>query len=134
MKVALAIALSALLVVAYCAQMARWLRVLQREHYDPTSLLRFLARWSSPQRPSAKANQGAKPRRPFTLSHLLIFAMIATVAFRLWDLLVVVVAGLNDAVTSYGRVPMVSFTAPLKPLRLLTAIVVVPLVLRTIER
>lgn len=92
MKVALAIALSALLVVAYCAQMARWLRVLQREHYDPTSLLRFLARWSSPQRPSAKANQGAKPRRPFTLSHLLIFAMIATVAFRLWDLLVVVVA------------------------------------------
>lgn len=92
MKIFLAIALSALLVVAYCAQMARWLRVLQREHYDPTSLLRFLARWSSPQRPSAKANQGAKPRRPFTLSHLLIFAMIATVAFRLWDLLVVIVA------------------------------------------
>ncbi len=92
MKIFLAIALSALLIVAYCAQMARWLRVLQREHYDPTSLLRFLARWSSPQRPSAKANQGAKPRRPFTLSHLLIFAMIVTVAFRLWDLLVVVVA------------------------------------------
>jgi UDP-N-acetylmuramoyl-tripeptide--D-alanyl-D-alanine ligase len=91
-KIALAIALSALLVVGYVAQMARWLRVLQREHYDPTSLLRFLARWSSPQRPSAKANQGAKPRRPFTLSHLLILAMIACVAFRLWDLLVVAVA------------------------------------------
>lgn len=92
MKIAFAIALSALLIVAYGAQMARWLRVLQREHYDPTSLLRFLARWSSPQRPSAKAHEGAKPRRPFTLSHLLIFAMIATVIFRLWDLLVVVVA------------------------------------------
>jgi UDP-N-acetylmuramoyl-tripeptide--D-alanyl-D-alanine ligase len=91
-KIALAIALSALLVAAYVAQMARWLRVLQREHYDPTSLLRFLARWSSPQRPSAKANAGAKPRRPFTLSHLLIFAMIATLVFRLWDLLVVAVA------------------------------------------
>jgi UDP-N-acetylmuramoyl-tripeptide--D-alanyl-D-alanine ligase len=91
-KIALAITLSALLIVAYGAQMARWLRVLQREHYDPTSLLRFLARWSSPQRPSAKANQGAKARRPFTLSHLLILAMIATVAFRRWDLLVVAVA------------------------------------------
>jgi UDP-N-acetylmuramoyl-tripeptide--D-alanyl-D-alanine ligase len=91
-KIALAIALSALLIAAYGAQMARWLRVLQREHYDPTSLLRFLARWSSPQRPSAKANEGAKPRRPFTLSHFLIFAMIATVIFRLWDLLVVAVA------------------------------------------
>jgi UDP-N-acetylmuramoyl-tripeptide--D-alanyl-D-alanine ligase len=91
-KIALAFALSALLIVAYGAQMARWLRVLQREHYDPTSLLRFLARWSSPQRPSAKAHEGAKPRRPFTLSHLLIFAMIATVIFRLWDLLVVAVA------------------------------------------
>lgn len=92
MKLVLAVGLSALLAGAYGAQMARWLRVLQREHYDPTSLLRFLARWSSPQRPSAKAHQGAKPRRPFTLSHLLLMAMIATVVFRLWDWLVVVVA------------------------------------------
>jgi UDP-N-acetylmuramoyl-tripeptide--D-alanyl-D-alanine ligase len=91
-NIATAVVLSALLVLAYAAQMARWLRVLQREHYDPTSLLRFLSRWSSPQRPSAKASAGAKPRRPFTLSHALIVAMIVAIAFRAWDYLVVATA------------------------------------------
>lgn len=89
MTIARAIVLSALLVAAYCAQMARWLRVLQREHYDASSLMRFLARWSSPQRPSARANTGAKPRRPFTLSHVLILAIFATIVLRAWDALVV---------------------------------------------
>jgi UDP-N-acetylmuramoyl-tripeptide--D-alanyl-D-alanine ligase len=90
-KIAFTITLSALLIVAYSAQMARWLRVLQREHYDPTSLLRFLVRWSSPQRPSARAHEGARPWRAFTLSHLLLLALIATVILRRWDWLVIVV-------------------------------------------
>jgi UDP-N-acetylmuramoyl-tripeptide--D-alanyl-D-alanine ligase len=34
---------------AYVAQMLRWLRVLQREHYEAGSMSRFLGRWSSPQ-------------------------------------------------------------------------------------
>ena len=54
--------------------------------------MRFLARWSSPQRPSARANTGAKPRRPFTLSHVLILAMFATIVLRAWDVLVVAIA------------------------------------------
>lgn len=37
------------LVVAYVAQMLRWLRVLQREHYEAGAMSRFLGRWSSPQ-------------------------------------------------------------------------------------
>jgi UDP-N-acetylmuramoyl-tripeptide--D-alanyl-D-alanine ligase len=37
------------LVGAYVAQMLRWLRVLQREHYEAGSMSRFLGRWSSPQ-------------------------------------------------------------------------------------
>jgi UDP-N-acetylmuramoyl-tripeptide--D-alanyl-D-alanine ligase len=37
------------LVGAYVAQMLRWLRVLQREHYEARSMSRFLGRWSSPQ-------------------------------------------------------------------------------------
>jgi UDP-N-acetylmuramoyl-tripeptide--D-alanyl-D-alanine ligase len=37
------------LVGAYVAQMFRWLRVLQREHYEAGAMSRFLGRWSSPQ-------------------------------------------------------------------------------------
>jgi UDP-N-acetylmuramoyl-tripeptide--D-alanyl-D-alanine ligase len=37
------------LVGAYVAQMLRWIRVLQREHYEAGSMSRFLGRWSSPQ-------------------------------------------------------------------------------------
>ena len=34
---------------AFGAQMLRWLRVLQREHYEASALARFVGRWSSPQ-------------------------------------------------------------------------------------
>ncbi len=91
MSIALAAVLAVLLILAYCAQMARWLRVLQREHYDPTSLVRFLGRWSAPQVPSAKLRPHGRPRRPVTLSHVLILAMFVTLAFRQWDLFVVAV-------------------------------------------
>ncbi len=126
MKVTVAIVLSALLVVAYAAQMARWLRVLQREHYDPTSLMRFLARWSSPQRTSAKSTSG-RPRRPFTLSHVLIFAMLATVIFRAWDLLVVatVIYGIFCPVglSLRGRTSRLEWTRRLRTTAILATIV-----------
>ncbi len=88
MHLALAIVLSVLLAVAYVAQMARWLRVLQREHYDPTSMWRFLARWTSPQVGGAKSSSRAHPRRPVTLSHVLAGAMVVTGVLRADDLLV----------------------------------------------
>ncbi len=87
MKVVVDVVLGVALGGAWCAQMARWLRVLQREHYDPSSLLRFLGRWSSPPRASA-AHGGVSSRRPITLSHVLIVAIVAAVVFAQWDLAV----------------------------------------------
>ncbi|HEY5262996.1 MAG TPA: Mur ligase family protein [Acidimicrobiales bacterium] len=49
MPVALDILFIVALSVAYAAQLARWLRVLQREHYEPNAMARFVGRWSSPQ-------------------------------------------------------------------------------------
>lgn len=99
-----------LLALAYVAQMSRWLRVLQREHYDPRSMLRFLARWSSPLVAGAKARppahprsrayprsrafprQRAFPRRPFTLSHAFIVAIAASAVLQAYVLLAIVAA------------------------------------------
>ena len=97
MKLALAVILSAFLALAYCAQMARWLRVLQREHYDPSSMVRFLARWTSPPQSSvrppahSKSPSHTKVRRSVTLSHVLLLAMIVVLALRLWDLFAITV-------------------------------------------
>jgi UDP-N-acetylmuramoyl-tripeptide--D-alanyl-D-alanine ligase len=82
-----------LLALAYGVQMSRWLRVLQREHYDPRSMLRFLARWSSPLVAGAKARPRARPHRPFTLSHAFIVAVVAAIVLRAYTLLAVVTAG-----------------------------------------
>jgi UDP-N-acetylmuramoyl-tripeptide--D-alanyl-D-alanine ligase len=82
-----------LLAAAYAAQMARWLRVLQREHYDPRSMAHFLGRWTTPQVPSAKSlgpwRGRAAERRPFTLSHALIVAILVSLALRASGALVV---------------------------------------------
>jgi UDP-N-acetylmuramoyl-tripeptide--D-alanyl-D-alanine ligase len=88
-SLALAVVLSVLLALSYCAQMARWLRVLQREHYDPTSMLRFLARWTAPPRLNDQS------RLRVSLSHVLVLAMIVVLALRQWDLFV-------GAVVLYG--------------------------------
>ena len=49
MRVALDTLFALGLSAAYGAQMLRWLRVLQREHYEAAALARFVGRWSSPQ-------------------------------------------------------------------------------------
>jgi hypothetical protein len=81
-NIAGAAVLAALLALAYGAQMLRWLRVLQREHYEPEALFRFLGRWTSPQYPGAKSSPRARPRRPFTLSHVLILAILVAAIVR----------------------------------------------------
>jgi UDP-N-acetylmuramoyl-tripeptide--D-alanyl-D-alanine ligase len=93
MKVVGAVLVAVLLAVAYGAQMSRWLRVLQREHYDPRSMLRFLARWSSPLVAGAKARTRVRPHRPFTWSHAFLVAIAATIVLRSYVLLAVVGAG-----------------------------------------
>ena len=85
--------LAILLAAAYAAQMSRWLRVLQREHYEPSSILNFLGRWSAPPRSSAKmsARMGATSRakRPVTLTYALMAAMAVTIILRAHVLLVI---------------------------------------------
>jgi len=46
---ALDVLFAIVLAAAYFAQMLRWLRVLQREHYEASAIARFVSRWSSPQ-------------------------------------------------------------------------------------
>jgi UDP-N-acetylmuramoyl-tripeptide--D-alanyl-D-alanine ligase len=58
------------LALAYVAQMARWLRVLQREHYEAASMSRFWRRWTWPSlRHTTLAT--LRRHRLFTLSLLL---------------------------------------------------------------
>jgi UDP-N-acetylmuramoyl-tripeptide--D-alanyl-D-alanine ligase len=83
----LALALGA----AFAAQMLRWLRVLQREHYEASSMRRFLARWSSPQMASAKSIDRSKFRRPVTLTHVFLIMLVITVVLRA-DVLAAVVS------------------------------------------
>ena len=91
LRIALDVVLGAGLAGGYAAQMARWLRVLQREHYEAAAMRRFLGRWSSPSVPSAKAVPRTKMQRPITLSHVLVVALLATLLIRR-DLLTVAVA------------------------------------------
>jgi UDP-N-acetylmuramoyl-tripeptide--D-alanyl-D-alanine ligase len=58
------------LALAYALQMVRWLRVLQREHYEPSSTSRFWRRWSWPSLRSATVSTLHR-YRPLTLSYLM---------------------------------------------------------------
>ena len=82
MHVALVVVGVATLVAAFCAQMLRWLRVLQREHYEPSSMIRFLERWSSPPVSSPRRSPRLRSKRPITLSHVFLLAFVAAVLLR----------------------------------------------------
>jgi UDP-N-acetylmuramoyl-tripeptide--D-alanyl-D-alanine ligase len=89
------------LVLAYVAQMLRWLRVLQREHYEPASMSRFLGRWSSPQVASAKSVGRTRAKRPITLTHVLFVALLIALLTRV-ELLVVAISALYGALCPRG--------------------------------
>ena len=63
------------LLAALIAQGVRWLRVLQREHYEPAAMARFLLRWSTPPVASARVWVG-KNQRPLSLSLLSAAAFV----------------------------------------------------------
>ncbi len=123
MKTAVDVVAGILLALAYLAQMSRWLRVLQREHYDPRSLFRFLGRWSSPQYPSAKTYQRARPLRPITLSHVLVAVMIGAIILRANVVLVLacVLYGLfcPQALSIRGRTSPLEWTRRLRRVAIL---------------
>jgi UDP-N-acetylmuramoyl-tripeptide--D-alanyl-D-alanine ligase len=89
------------LVGAYVAQMVRWLRVLQREHYEPSSMRRFLGRWSTPQVAPAKSPERSKEKRPITLSHVLVVVLVVATVLRV-DTLVVLVTVLYGVFCPQG--------------------------------
>ncbi len=68
------------MVIGFVAQLLRWLRVLQREHYEPASMRRFLGRWSSPPAASAKSVERAQLKHPVTLTHVLLVALAVALA------------------------------------------------------
>ncbi len=65
---------------ATAAQFLRWLRVLQREHYVPSSLRHFVARWASP--PVAPARRPASRRRPVTGTHIAMLFLVLAALVR----------------------------------------------------
>lgn len=112
---------------AYVAQMVRWLRVLQREHYEPSSMRRFLGRWSTPQVASAKSTERSKEKRPVTLSHVLIFLLLVTTILRV-DVLIVAVTAAYGLLCPQG-LSMKGRTSKLRWTRRLTVTAVVATVL-----
>jgi UDP-N-acetylmuramoyl-tripeptide--D-alanyl-D-alanine ligase len=112
---------------AFVAQMVRWLRVLQREHYEPTSMRRFLGRWSTPQVASAKSTERSNEKRPVTLSHVLIIALVATVVLRV-DVAIVIVTTLYGVFCPQG-LSMKGRTSKLRWTRRLTITALVATVL-----
>jgi UDP-N-acetylmuramoyl-tripeptide--D-alanyl-D-alanine ligase len=86
------IAMGLALAGAFSAQMVRWLRVLQREHYEPNSMRRFLGRWSSPQVASAKSTERNTEKRPVTLTHVLVVLLVFATVLRVDAFIVVVTA------------------------------------------
>ena len=123
LRSALDVALAILLAGAFAAQMVRWLRVLQREHYDPSSMSRFLGRWSSPPVASAKSVERAKRKRPITLSHVLIVVLVVTVVARLN--VGVVLVGIAYGLFCPQGLSLKGRTSPLQWTRRLTTIAVV---------
>jgi UDP-N-acetylmuramoyl-tripeptide--D-alanyl-D-alanine ligase len=111
------------LTVAFLAQMLRWLRVLQREHYDPSSMSRFLGRWSSPQVGPAKLSPRIRAVRPITLSHILVITLVVTVILRL-DGAVVLVAVLYGLFCPVG-LSLRGRTGELRWTRRLTTVAIV---------
>ena len=63
-------------ILAVGAQGVRWLRVLQREHYEPAAMMRFLGRWTSLPVVKAGPVTMARIRRPVTLSQIATLVLL----------------------------------------------------------
>lgn len=132
MKVALDLIAAVALAIAFTAQMLRWLRVLQREHYEPTSMSRFLGRWSSPQVASAKSPARVRARRPITLTHVFFVALLVALVARV-DLAVVAISAAYGVacprgLSIKGRTSALQWTRRLKTVAVLATLVAVAVV------
>ncbi|MFI5035925.1 MAG: Mur ligase family protein [Acidimicrobiales bacterium] len=124
MRVAVDVLLGMGLALAVAAQLARWLRVLQREHYEPSAPGRFLWRWSCP--PVGAASRRSR-RRPVTASIVLVVvvAVLAAAGLDRWAAAATILYGLACPIglSPRGR------TGPLRWTRRLTTVAIVAVVL-----
>ncbi len=82
MKYLISVLIFSLLAGAFSAQLLRWARVLQREHYEAASMRRFLERWSSPAISGAKSPERFSTKRPVTLSHVTLVLVLLGVVTK----------------------------------------------------
>ena len=105
-------------VVAVGAQGVRWLRVLQREHYEPASVRRFFVRWAIVPVASSKSVERSSGTKPVAIVPL---AMVTCVVFALirLDAVAIVVAvaygwWLPTGLSRKGRTSALNWTRRLK--------------------
>ncbi len=115
------------LALAYVAQLVRWLRVLQREHYQATSMVRFWRRWSWPLGRSTAVSTWWQP---FSLSFLLwstlpVVLLVALLAHL--PVILVVDTVLYGALCPWGLTPR-GRTGKLQWTRRLVTVAVVAIV------
>lgn len=130
------VVLALLVALAVGAQLARWLRVLQREHYDPRSLARFVGRWSAPQVGSASALPSRQMRRPISVTAVALVAWGVALILR-WDVgatLVSVVYGLAcpPGLSIRGRTSPLQWTRRLRLIAATAVGAIVAVVLATV--
>jgi UDP-N-acetylmuramoyl-tripeptide--D-alanyl-D-alanine ligase len=113
------------LAAAYVAQGVRWLRVLQREHYEAASLVRFRHRWWAPTVGSARW-QRMWPYRPVTLSLLFGVAFVVSVALGAyrWAAVSTILFGLLTpwGLSLKGRTSTLEWTRRLKTIAVFTTL------------
>ncbi len=119
------------LAAAYVCQGLRWLRVLQREHYDASSMFRFRFRWSNPAVASTRWARYWR-FRPITLTHVLLVALVVTLALDLdrWAAGVTIAFGLfaPRGLSLKGRTGALVWTRRLKTVAVISTVLAVLIV------
>ena len=113
------------LAAAYGCQALRWLRVLQREHYEASSMIRFRLRWLNPAVSSVRAARFWRVR-PITLTHVLLVALVVLLALDLdrWAVAVTIAFGLFTpwGLSLKGRTGKLDWTRRLKTVAVFSSV------------
>ncbi len=127
MSTVLTILAALALAAGFLAQLARWLRVLQREHYEAAAPRRFFVRWTSPPIASARSVERHRGRAPVTPSHVAMVLVLVAVVARA-DQVAAVVTGVYGLTCPWGlglrgRTGKLVWTLRLKTVALVAAAV-----------
>lgn len=118
MKSALVLIGLALTCLAVGAQGVRWLRVLQREHYEPASVRRFFVRWAIVPVASSKSVERSSGSKPVALVPLVMVICVIFALIRLdgLALLLAIAYGwwLPTGLSRKGRTSALNWTRRLK--------------------